>query len=100
MTPITDTTTPTITSVMTYFFDYAAVLLDVHNAMVELLDKDDATKYAATLKYDGEMRAACTEKVPKCLSPRTPHNPNWPRWVTWAKRLHQASVNHKIIMSE
>ncbi|KAG9189696.1 hypothetical protein G6011_06564 [Alternaria panax] len=98
MMPLSNTATPTVTSVGRYFFDYAAVLLDVHNTMVEFLDQEDATKYAAIIKYDGEMRATCTEKVPECLSPRTPHDPNWPQWVTWARRLHQASVNHKIIM--
>ncbi|RYN39978.1 hypothetical protein AA0114_g11156 [Alternaria tenuissima] len=98
MTPLSNPATPTVTAVGHYFFDYAAVLLDVHNTMVGLLDKDDATKYAAILKHDGEMRATCTEKVPACLSPRTPYDPNWPQWVTWARRLHQASVNHKIIM--
>jgi transcription elongation factor SPT5 len=66
--------------------------------MVELLDEDDPTKYATILKFDGEMRAMGVEKVPKCLSPRTPYNPSWPKWVMWARKMHQASVNHKLIM--
>jgi hypothetical protein len=100
MTPIADEGAITTTCVQNCFFDYAALLLDIHNAMVELLDKDDATKYAMILKFDGEMRATFAEKVPKCLSPQTPYNPGWPRWIVWARRLYQASANHKIIMSE
>ncbi|KAI4653493.1 hypothetical protein J4E93_001259 [Alternaria ventricosa] len=98
MTPITDPETPTIVGVTNCSFDNAALLLDVHNAMVELEDKDDAIKYATILKFDGEMRAFCAEKLPKCFSPRTPNNPSWPPWVIWARRLHQASIHHKIIM--
>jgi hypothetical protein len=100
MLPVSDTSTPTITYVGSYFYDYATLLLEIHNTMVSHLDSaaDEATKYATILKFDGEMRALCVEKVPKCLSPRTPYDPSWPRWVLWARRLHQASVNHKLIM--
>jgi hypothetical protein len=100
MTPVTDPEAPTIVGVTKQVFDCAALLLEVHDAMAELQDKDDATRYATILKFDGEMRAFFAEKTPKCLSPRTPYNPSWPRWVMWAKRLHEASAHHKIIMSK
>jgi hypothetical protein len=100
MLPVVDTSIPTVTCVGNFFFDYASLLLEVHNTTVEHLDSaaDEPTKYATILKFDGEMRALCVEKVPKCISPRTPYNPSWPKWVVWAKKLHQASVNHKLIM--
>lgn len=98
MEPVQDTSTPTLTLVGNYFFDYAALLVTFHHAMIDIEDESDTTKYAIVLKFDGEMRATCVEKLPKCLSPRVPFNPTWPRWVPWARRLHQASVNHKIIM--
>ncbi|KAI4936401.1 hypothetical protein J4E85_001731 [Alternaria conjuncta] len=98
MTPVADTEIPTIVGVAKWTFDCAALLLDVHNAMVELEDKDDAIKYATILRFDGEMRTLCTEKLPKYLLPRVPHDPSWPQWVVWAKRLHHASTHHKIIM--
>ncbi|CAO2657507.1 Nn.00g036330.m01.CDS01 [Neocucurbitaria sp. VM-36] len=97
MTPV-DEATPTFTLVGTYFFDYAALLLEFHNSMLDAEDEEEQTKYARVLKFDGEMRVTCVEKIPRCLSPRTPPDPNWPKWVGWARRLHQASVNHKIIM--
>jgi transcription elongation factor SPT5 len=101
MTPIPDSTTPTFTLVSNYFFDYAARLLEFHNLMMaaeDAGDKDDIDKYALVLKFDGDLRATCAEMMPKCLSPRIPYDPKWPRWVAWARKLHQASVNHKIIM--
>jgi hypothetical protein len=100
MLPVTDSSIPTITYVGSYFYDYAALLLEIHNNMVSHLDSaaDEATKYATILKFDGEMRALCVEKLPKCLSQRTAYDPSWPGWVLWARRLHQASVNHKLIM--
>jgi transcription elongation factor SPT5 len=100
MLPVTGTSVPSITHVGNYFFDYAALLLEVHNTMVSHLDSaaDEPTKYATILRFDGELRALCVEKVPKCLNPRTPYDPGWPKWVGWARKLHQASVNHKLIM--
>jgi transcription elongation factor SPT5 len=100
MLPVTDASYATLTHVGNYFFDYATLLLEVHNTMVSHLDStaDEPTKYATILRFDGELRALCVEKIPKCLNPRTPYDPNWPRWVAWARKLHQASVNHKLIM--
>jgi transcription elongation factor SPT5 len=100
MLPVADTSCATLTHVGNYFFDYATLLLEVHNTMVSHLDSaaDEPTKYATILRFDGELRALCVEKVPKCLNPRTPYDPNWPRWVAWARKLHQASINHKLIM--
>jgi hypothetical protein len=93
-----DDSTPNFAIVGRYFYDYASLLLDFHNAMLDVLDSDEATRYAMVLKFDGEMRAVCAEKIPKFLSPRTPFDPAWPKWVKWARTLHQASVSHKIIM--
>lgn len=97
MMPVDDAT-PSYAVVGTYFFDYAALLLQFHNSMIEAEHEDDQARYARVLKFDGEMRVICVEKIPKCLSPRTQPDPTWPKWVGWARRLHQASVNHKIIM--
>lgn len=89
---------PSFTKVGRYFNDYAGLLLEFHNAMLDVEDKEDSTRYATVLRYDGELRATCEEMVPVCLAPRTPLDATWPKWVHWARRLHQASVNHKIIM--
>jgi hypothetical protein len=97
MLPITDSK-PSFTKVGRYFFDYATLLLEFHNAMLDVQDKDDATRYAIILKYDGELRTTSTKKAPACLDPRSEQDPTWPKWVKWARHLHQASVNHKIIM--
>jgi hypothetical protein len=97
MLPIDDST-PNFALVGRYFYDYASLMLDFHNAMLDVLDADEATRYAMVLKFDGEMRAVSAEEIPKCLSLRTPLDPTWPKWVKWARTLHQACVNHKIIM--
>lgn len=96
--PPSDPFKPTITSVGRYFFDYAVILLDIHNTMAEIPQEDEAARYAATLKFDGEMRVAGVERAPLCLSPRVPYRSGWPKWVMWGRRLHQASINHKLIM--
>ena len=95
--PTRDQATPTFTHIGNYFFDYAALLLDFYNATVNAEDQDEFTRYEILLKFDGEMRAMYAEKLPQCLSPRMPLKPGWPKWIVWARRLHQASVNHKII---
>ncbi|KAL6702682.1 hypothetical protein ACN47E_001229 [Coniothyrium glycines] len=97
MTPVSDTT-PTMTVVLSYFYDYALRLLEYHNAMTAVESEDDVNKYAVVLKFDGDLRSTCAETIPKCLSPLVPYNPKWPRWVAWARKLHQASINHKVIM--
>jgi hypothetical protein len=86
MLPINDDRIPSFTLVSRYFYDYAGLLLDFHNVMLEALDKEDSVKYAMILKFDGEMRAVCAEKVPQCLAPRTPLQPHWPKWVKWARK--------------
>jgi hypothetical protein len=93
-----DENTPSLTLVGRYLYDYASLLLEYHNAMVTALDADDATRYAMILKFDGELRVTSVEKVPKALSSRIPLDPAWPKWTKWARTLHQASINHKIIM--
>jgi hypothetical protein len=93
-----DENTPSFTLVNRYLYDYASLLLEYHNAMIGALDADDATRYAMILKFDGDLRATSVEKIPKALSPRFPLNPAWPKWTKWARTLHQASINHKIIM--
>ncbi|KAF2856870.1 hypothetical protein T440DRAFT_12461 [Plenodomus tracheiphilus IPT5] len=98
MKPLTDENVPPLTIVGTFFYDFAELMLDFHNVMAKAEDEDDYVRYIRVLKFDGELRSLCTEKIPTCLSPRTPHDPNWPRWVGWARRLYQTNVNHKLIM--
>ena len=86
MLPTKDDNIPTFTLVARYFFDYAGLLLDFHNTMLANSDADDASRYVMILKFDGDLRATCAEKVPQCLSPRTPLQPHWPKWVKWARR--------------
>jgi hypothetical protein len=86
MLPVDDDT-PTFTSVSRYFYNYASLLLDFHNAMMEAAETDDAIRYAIILKFDGELRSICAETVPKALSPRIPINPAWPKWIKWAREL-------------
>jgi hypothetical protein len=70
-------------------FDYASLLLEYHNAVLDAVDMDEADRYAMILRFDGELRATSNEKVPKALSSRTPLNPAWPKWVKWARKpLH------------
>ncbi|KAF2709681.1 MFS general substrate transporter [Pleomassaria siparia CBS 279.74] len=95
MTPITDDT-PTVTHVGNYLNEISYVLINYHDEILDVQDIMD--KYNVVLKYDAKMRALCAEKIPSCLSPTMPFNPAWPRWVAWARRLHQASCAHKIIM--
>ncbi|ORY08689.1 hypothetical protein BCR34DRAFT_569458 [Clohesyomyces aquaticus] len=74
----------------------ARVLIDHHD---EMLDAPDIlVKYAVVLKYDARMRSLSTEQIAAWLLPQTPVNPAWPSWVTSARRLHQLSLYHKIIM--
>jgi hypothetical protein len=95
MTPVLDST-PTVSHIGNYLNEVSYVLINYHD---EILDAQEMmSKYNVVLKYDARMRALCTERLPKCLSPITPFNPAWPRWVAWARRLHQASCAHKIIM--
>jgi hypothetical protein len=93
-----DDNTPSFMLVGRYLYDYASLTLEYQNAMIGALDADDATRYALILKYDGELRATSVEKAPKSLSLRFPLDPTHPRWTKWARRLHQASIHHKIIM--
>ncbi|KAF3040249.1 transcription elongation factor spt5 [Didymella heteroderae] len=90
--------TPTFAVVGNYFFEYAYLLLQFGDAMLEAEDLDEISRYNLILKWDGELRSNYAEKIPKCLSHRTPLQPHWPKWVSWARRLHEASCSHKIIM--
>lgn len=90
--------TPTFAVVGNYFFEYAYLLLQFGDAMLEAEDLDEQSRYNLILKWDGELRSNYAEKIPKCLSHRTPLQSHWPKWVGWARRLHEASCSHKIIM--
>lgn len=92
--------TPTFAVVGNYFFDYAYLLLQFGDAIVDAdeQDLDETSRYNLILKWDGELRVHYAERIPKCLSHRTPLQPHWPKWVSWARRLHEASCSHKIIM--
>lgn len=90
--------TPTFAVVGNYFFEYAYLLLQFGDAMLEAENLDENSRYNFILKWDGELRSNYAEKIPKCLSHRTPLQPHWPKWVSWARRLHEASCSHKIIM--
>lgn len=94
----TEDSIPNFASMGCYFYDYASVLLDFHNAMLDVLESDEDTRYATVLRFDRTFRAVCAEKVPSFLAARTPPQPAWPRWVRLARTLHQASTHHKIIM--
>lgn len=90
--------TPTFAVVGNYFFDYAYLIQQFGDAMIDAQNEDEQTRYNLILRWDGELRAAYAEKIPNCLSHRTPLQPHWPKWVSWARRLHEASSSHKIIM--
>lgn len=90
--------TPTFAVVGNYFFDYAYLLVQFGDAMLDAEELDDQSRYHLILKWDAELRASYAENIPKCLSHRTPIQPHWPKWVSWARRLHEASCSHKIIM--
>jgi hypothetical protein len=92
MQPIKDST-PSLTLLGCYLYDFGSLLLQFHNAIISVSDADDATRYAMILKYDGELRAISVEKVPKALSPRTPLNPTWPKWTKWARELLQYMIS-------
>jgi hypothetical protein len=83
----TNDSMPSFTLVGHYLYDYASLLLDYHNSVLDNLDMDDASRYAMILKFDGVLRATSVEKVPKALSSRTPLNPAWPKWIKWARKL-------------
>ncbi|KAF3000772.1 transcription elongation factor spt5 [Curvularia kusanoi] len=90
--------TPCFAAVMNYFFDYAYLVLQFGDAMIDAEDLDDQSRYNLVLKWDGDLRTSYAKNIPKFLSHRTPLQPHWPRWVPWARRLHEASCSHKIIM--
>ncbi|UPX13805.1 uncharacterized protein EKO05_0004304 [Ascochyta rabiei] len=90
--------TPTFAVIGNYFFEYAFLLLQFGDAMLDAEDLDEQSRYNLILKWDGELRANYADTLPKCLSHRTPLQPHWPKWVSWARRLHEASCSHKIIM--
>lgn len=90
--------TPTFAKVGNYFFEYAHLILQFGDAMLEAEDLDDQSRYNLILKWDGELRSNYANKLPKFLSHRTPLQPHWPKWVAWARRLHEASCSHKVIM--
>jgi hypothetical protein len=77
---------PSFTLVGRYLYDYASLLLDYHNSVLDAVDMDEAARYAMILRFDGELRATSDEKVPKALSTRIPLDPAWPKWVKWARR--------------
>lgn len=90
--------TPSFAVVGNYFYDYAYLLLQFGDSMLESEHLDDQARYNLILKWDGELRSSYAEKIPQCLSHRVPLQPHWPKWVGWARRLHEASCSHKIIM--
>lgn len=90
--------TPTFSKVGNYFFEYAHLVLQFGDAMLESEQLDDQSRYNLVLKWDGELRTSYAEKIPNFLSHRIPLQPHWPKWVGWARRLHEASCSHKVIM--
>jgi hypothetical protein len=83
----TDNSMPSFTLVGHYLYDNASLILEYYNSVLDAVDLDDAARYAMILKFDGELRAASVEKVPKALSSRTPLDPAWPKWIKWARKL-------------
>ncbi|KAH3949009.1 hypothetical protein HBI56_003360 [Parastagonospora nodorum] len=98
MQPTADDTVPCYASVSQYLYDYASLMLEYHNAVLDSMDLDEVSRYAMILKFDGELRATNEEQTPKPLSTRIPLDPTWPKWVKWARILRQAAINYKIIM--
>jgi hypothetical protein len=82
----TNDSMPSFTLVGHYLYDYASLLLEYHNSVLDAVGLDDAARYAMILKFDGELRATGVEKAPKALSLRTPLNPAWPKWIKWARK--------------
>ncbi|KAF2007258.1 hypothetical protein P154DRAFT_116401 [Amniculicola lignicola CBS 123094] len=95
MTPITDGR-PTFAHPSNYLHEVAYNLISYHDEFQEAADV--SAKYQVILKFDARMRSMSVDRLPKCLTMRTPLNPTWPRWVSWARRLHQVSWAHKVIM--
>jgi hypothetical protein len=91
--------TPTFATIINYFFEYAHIVLQFGDAMLDAGEVDDHARYEIVLKWDGELRSNYANNIPKFLSHRTPLQPHWPKWVPWARRLHEASCSHKIIMA-
>jgi hypothetical protein len=85
-----DEGTPSFTLVGRYLYNYASLIFDFHNAMFDIMEADDATRYATILKYDGELRATGVEKMPKAFSLRTPLSPAWPKWTKWSRKSSQS----------
>lgn len=90
--------TPTFAVVGNYFFDYAYLILQFGDAMLDIDGLDEQSRYQLILKWDGTLRSHYAENIPACLSHKVPIEPHWPKWVRWARRLHEGSCSHKIIM--
>jgi len=90
--------TPTFAVVGNYFFDYAYLILQFGDAMLDIDGLDEQSRYQLILKWDGILRSHYAENIPACLSHKVPIEPHWPKWVSWARRLHEGSCSHKIIM--
>lgn len=91
MQPVDDDT-PCFILMSRWLYDYSSLLLEYHNAILDIGDVDDAIRYATVLKFDGALRAVGAENAPKLLSPRTPIDPSWPSWIKWARELHRTCL--------
>ncbi|KAF2021997.1 hypothetical protein BU24DRAFT_362964 [Aaosphaeria arxii CBS 175.79] len=96
MEPILNGDPPVPTHVNVMLNEVSRVIIQHQDDM--LAAPDQASRYRVVLEYDGKLRALLTGQTPYSISRRTPIKPTWPKWVAWARRLHRASISHKLIM--
>ena len=87
---------PTIVSFGNYLFDIAALMPQMHDAIVS--SNTLYTKYDQVREYDMRMRDLATNGLPFFFSMREAIDPKWPPFVAWARRSITICLAHKIIM--
>ncbi|KAJ5770498.1 uncharacterized protein N7511_002549 [Penicillium nucicola] len=87
--------TPTATSYSRLFYDIAALMPNLQDAIAA--SNTPYTKYEQVLKYDRKMRTLATKHLPYYLQ-NVPLDPSWPCYVPWARRSLAISSAHKVIM--
>lgn len=86
---------PTTTNYSRFFYDVAALMPQVQDAIVST--NTLYTRYEKVLEYDQQLRLLATVRLPYYLQ-NVPIDPAWPRYVPWARRCLAISTSHKVIM--
>jgi hypothetical protein len=87
--------TPTTMSYSRVFYDIAAIMPQVQDAIVS--SNTLYTRYEKVLEYDQQLRVLATVRLPYYLQ-NVPIDPSWPCYVPWARRCLAISTSHKVIM--